>query len=79
MQKNKQSTLLIINALAWASVMLATSYFTRGSLDPNTSNTILMFQIAGWITVNGLLTANAGSVRKEWACIKRRLSNTDAK
>ncbi len=71
MNKNKQTILILGNALAWAGAILATSYFNKGMVDKETSFMITMFLVAGWFTVNGILTAGKGSIMKDWACIKR--------
>lgn len=76
MKKNKQTILILGNALAWAGAILATSYLTKGTVDSDTSFMITMFLVVGWLTVNGLLTAGTGSVRKDWACIKRRFGKS---
>lgn len=73
MNKNKQTILILGNALAWAGAMLAAAYFTKGMVDKETSFMITLFLIAGWVTANGLLTAGKGSIRRDWACIKKRL------
>lgn len=73
---NKQNKLIIPNALAWAGAILAASYLTKGMADKDTGFMITMFLIAGWFTVNGLLTTGKGSIRKDWACIKRRLGKS---
>ncbi|MHA1543832.1 MAG: hypothetical protein ACTSU8_01710 [Alphaproteobacteria bacterium] len=76
MNKNKQTKLILLNALAWAGAILAASYFTKGLVDKDTGFMITMFLIAGWFTANGFLTAGKGSIQKDWACIKRRLGKS---
>jgi len=76
MNKNKQTILILGNALAWAGAILAAAFFTRSMMDKETSFMITMFLIAGWFMINGLLTAGASSIRKDWACIKRRFGKS---
>ena len=76
MNKNKQTILILGNALAWAGAILAAAFFTRSMVDKETSFMITLFLIAGWFMINGLLTAGADSIRKDWACIKRRLGKS---
>ncbi len=72
MTGKKPTTLILGNALAWAAAILGTAYFTRGTVDKDTSFMITLFLITGWFTVNGLLTARSGATRKGLACIKKR-------
>lgn len=47
--------LVVVNALVWATLMLATSWVVREA-GSNTTATLLFLHIAGWITLHGLLS-----------------------
>ena len=77
MTEKKNGTAIVINALVWATLMLATSYLLKDAASDNQSFTIILFHISGWFVTNGLLTNDGRSAKEEWACIRRKFGKRD--
>lgn len=54
MLKNKYSRLILINALVWAVLMIATALILK-YVETDQRNFLIMIQIAGWITLHSNL------------------------
>ncbi|MDJ0653313.1 MAG: hypothetical protein QNJ40_04090 [Xanthomonadales bacterium] len=64
--KNK----IIGNAVLWASLMIASALLVG---DSDNAPALLMLMIAGWYASQLVLTQAGDALRREWACIRRRL------
>ncbi len=71
MTDKRRKTLILANALAWAGAMLGVSYLTKGTVEPDTSFTMTMGFIAGWMVMNGLITGNSQTVKDEIKACKK--------
>ncbi len=73
MTEKKNGTAIVINALVWATLMLATSYLLKDAITDQ-KNMLMMLHIGGWFITNGLLTNGGRSAREELACIRKKFS-----
>lgn len=63
------------NAIVWAALIIATSLLMSDAGNSQKAM-LLLLQIAGWYTVDATLTRNRRSLKAEWACIRRRFSES---
>ncbi len=55
MSLSKPKTVVIVNAVVWAAMMLATSYLLADTA-PDQVRTLILLFIAGWLTVHSVAT-----------------------
>ena len=67
----------LTNAIVWATLIIATALLTR-DLARESALTLMLLQIAGWYTVDAMLSKNRRSLKDEWACLRKRLAGRKA-
>jgi len=64
MFKFKRPGPVIINALIWAAIMIASAFILKG-VEADHKNMLLILQVAGWMTIHSTLTNNNSSCKKD--------------
>ncbi|NOZ67037.1 MAG: hypothetical protein GXP00_11180 [Alphaproteobacteria bacterium] len=68
---------LLINAVIWAAMILATAFIVSGSdLGNKGEFSLTLLQITGWYMMDMLLRGKARSPKSEWNCLRKSSQKT---
>ena len=65
------------NAIVCAALIIA-SALLMSDVAGESALTLMLLQIAGWYAVDAALSKNGGSLKAEWACLRKRLTGRKA-